>query len=223
MRARLSRRELWRKCYSLAGCTPKQQDAETVGEVFIERQDFGLKAVLCLQTLPPSPPVGNLSIFDEDWCCFSVRWGWDASIFFVKWKPKELSLKYLLQTFCQTFDNWFWSFFPKKENLCWFLNGCHVGDQWAVHLGINPEGQLIYSTIPILHFWREKKMRWEENVMMNRQKDPWEQEARPRTSSQLFSHWCLLRPWQLRNKCQCLLLGTQRHLWTFFLKEDKWR
>lgn len=66
MRAGLSRRELWRKCYSLAGSTPKQQDAETVGEVFIERQDFGLKAVLCLATLLPSPPVGNLSVFDED-------------------------------------------------------------------------------------------------------------------------------------------------------------
>lgn len=64
MRAGLSRRELWRKRYSLAGCT-LERDAE-VEEVFIERQDFGLKAVLCLPARLRSPPVGNLSVFDED-------------------------------------------------------------------------------------------------------------------------------------------------------------
>lgn len=39
---------------------------KAVGEVFIERQDFGLKAVLCLPARPRSPPVGNLSVSAED-------------------------------------------------------------------------------------------------------------------------------------------------------------
>lgn len=97
----LSRRELWRKCYSLAGCTPKQQDAETVGEVFIERQDFGLKAVLCLPTLLPSPPVGICpSSTKIDVVLASDGDEMHRSSLLNENQNSKSSLKYLLQTFC---------------------------------------------------------------------------------------------------------------------------